>query len=497
MLKMSQVERIKQMVENGYSLKTIQDDVGCSYKTVKKYLEKDDFNEALPIRKTSGRNKIHMYQDEIIAIIDSCKHNWEKHRITGQRVYDLLLERHKEIEISYETVQRFVKRHKASARLQQQRGFEELVWHPGEAQADFGEADFLRPDGTTERLKFFQLSFPHSNMFYTQIYRGENGECVCQGLKNIFEYLGKVPNLIVFDNATGIGHRIAEILKESRLFTQFKLQYGFVSRYCNPNSGHEKGSVENSVGFTRRNMFTPLIEIPFDVESFNTNELFVLCEKLKEHKIHYKKKVRISLLMQEDLQSMMDLPAIPLIIKKVVSVKTDSYGKFVLSKHHWYTLASEHAFKNLLVETYAWDIKVYTETGEYIETFERKYGTDRTDTVHIETMINNIIYKPGAWPNSKLRESIGKEDPFSLYMDKLPTKSDRKNLLKLVQEIMVTFDADTVLYACQDLAKNGQTLSRANITTLSNRITTFPTDKSNNCTGVDLSKFDFLLKRGQ
>lgn len=153
--------------------------------------------------------------------------------------------------------------------------------------------------------------------------------------------------------------------------------------------------------------------------------------------------------------------------------------------------------KNLLVETYAWDIKVYTETGEYIETFERKYGTDRTDTVHIDTMINNIIYKPGAWPNSKLRESMGKEDPFSQYMDKLPTKSDRKNLLKLVQEIMVTFDADTVLYACQDLAKNGQILSRANITTLSNRITTFPTGKSNNCTGVDLSRFDFLLKRGQ
>jgi hypothetical protein len=207
--------------------------------------------------------------------------------------------------------------------------------------------------------------------------------------------------------------------------------------------------------------------------------------------------VEISFLMQEDLQSMMDLPAVPLTVKKIVSVKTDGYGKFVLSKHHWYTLASEYAFKNLLVETYAWDIKVYTETGEYIETFERKYGTDRTDTVHIDTMINNIIYKPGAWPNSKLRESMGKEDPFSQYMDKLPTKSDRKNLLKLVQEIMVTFDADTVLYACQDLAKNGQILSRANITTLSNRITTFPTGKSNNCTGVDLSRFDFLLKRGQ
>ena len=244
---MSQVERIKEMMKNGYSLKTIQDDVGCSYKTVKKYLEKKDFNEELPIKKFSNRNKIHVYQDDIVAIIESCKHNWEKQRITGQRIYNLLLEKYENLDISYETVQRFVKRYKASVRLQRQIGFEELIWHPGEAQADFGEADFLRPNGNIERLKFFQLSFPNANMFYTQIFKGENAECVCQGLKSIFEYLGKIPTLIIFDNATGIGHRIAGILQESRLFTTFKLQYGFTSRYCNPNSGHEKGFVKTTV----------------------------------------------------------------------------------------------------------------------------------------------------------------------------------------------------------------------------------------------------------
>ena len=201
--------------------------------------------------------------------------------------------------------------------------------------------------------------------------------------------------------------------------------------------------------------------------------------------------------MQEDLQAMMDLPPTALTIKNIIRVKTDAYGRFVISKHHGYTLDTQYAFRNLLVETYAWNIKVYSETGEYIETFERTYGTEKTDTVHLDTLINSIIYKPGAWPNSRLRHSLGAEDPLSKYIDNLPTKLDRKNLFKLVQDIMVTFDADTVLYACQDLAKNGQALSRANITTLSNRITTFPTHKSNNCTGVDLSKFDFLLQRGK
>ncbi|MFR3831544.1 MAG: Mu transposase domain-containing protein [Acutalibacteraceae bacterium] len=45
---------------------------------------------------------------------------------------------------------------------------------------------------------------------------------------------------------------------ESRLFSQFRAHYRFESRYCNPYSGNEKGSVENAVGFLRRNLLVPV-----------------------------------------------------------------------------------------------------------------------------------------------------------------------------------------------------------------------------------------------
>lgn len=47
-------------------------------------------------------------------------------------------------------------------------------------------------------------------------------------------------------------------LTESRLFSQFRAHYRFESRYCNPYSGNEKGSVENAVGFLRRNLLVPV-----------------------------------------------------------------------------------------------------------------------------------------------------------------------------------------------------------------------------------------------
>ena len=84
-------------------------------------------------------------------------------------------------------------------------------------------------------------SFPYSNVAYCQLFRGENCEYVCQAFINLLEYIGGVPKVIVFDNATGIGHRFGKILKENPMFQRFRVHYGFESRFCNPNSGHEKG----------------------------------------------------------------------------------------------------------------------------------------------------------------------------------------------------------------------------------------------------------------
>ena len=57
---------------------------------------------------------------------------------------------------------------------------------PGEAQVDFGDADFYE-NGELHSGKYINLSFPHSNKGYTQVFKGENQECLFEGLKTIFE----------------------------------------------------------------------------------------------------------------------------------------------------------------------------------------------------------------------------------------------------------------------------------------------------------------------
>src|SRR5699024_2312815 len=100
--------------------------------------------------------------------------------------------------------------------------------------------------GQRQTLHMLVVTFPYSNMRFVQAYRGETAECVCHGLRSIFEQVGGVPTLMVFDNATGIGRRVRTRITETKLFEAFKNHYRSESRFCNPESGHEKGNVENA-----------------------------------------------------------------------------------------------------------------------------------------------------------------------------------------------------------------------------------------------------------
>lgn len=109
-------------------------------------------------------------------------------------------------------VQRYVK---SVRHAQQARATQELVWEPGSAQVDFGEADF-NVNGLCRRMKYLTVSFLYSNDGFTQVFGGETAECVCQGLRNIFEYIGGVPPLFSREDAKS--WRAAQFIREHKNF---------------------------------------------------------------------------------------------------------------------------------------------------------------------------------------------------------------------------------------------------------------------------------------
>ena len=163
--------------------------------------------------------------------------------------------------------------------------------------------------GVERTVHYLAVSFPYSNMRYVAALPGETTECVCHGLLQVFGRMGMAPRALVFDNATGVGHRNADgTVTQTRLFSLFSAHYGFEARFRDPYAGHEKGSVENAVGFVRRNLMVP--EPSAEGWDALTRAWLDECDEIARRE-HYRQAAPIRDLFETDLDHMLPLPGTP------------------------------------------------------------------------------------------------------------------------------------------------------------------------------------------
>ena len=111
MLKMSQINHIRDMARNGYRISEIAKETGTDAKTVRKYLEIEDFSPEPPI-KVKKDSKLDAYKATIIQWLTEDQKTWYKQHHTAKRVHDRLKEEEK-CDASYSVVQRFIKEYRA------------------------------------------------------------------------------------------------------------------------------------------------------------------------------------------------------------------------------------------------------------------------------------------------------------------------------------------------------------------------------------------------
>ena len=480
---MPQIHGIREMSREGHSVAEISREIEVDEKTVRKYLKQEDFSPRPP-EKSRRTSRLDRHKLLIDSWLTEDQKRWRKQRHTAKRIHDRLTEESPGYDCSYNIVQRYVK--EVRGKLRSRRANQELVWHPGESQSDFGEADFIE-QGVSVRKKYLTLSFPHSNDSYTQVFGGETAECVCQGLKDIFTYIGGGPWVIVFDNATGIGRRVGEVIHESKLFHRMRAHYGFSVRFCNPYSGHEKGHVENKIGYTRRNLFVP--EPAFDdVEAFNRDLLDRHQEKAAE--AHYKKLLPIKQLFEADKQALLPLPSQPFEVCRYAYLKTDGYGKIHFDGRHHYSTRPDYADQEVLVAVRAHTIDILDEHKQLIVGHTRQFGTKRSDTVDYRTSLAMLTRNAGAWQNSGIRELVSPE--LKQVMDNQP-RDQLKGTLRTMQQLSATYSFEAALQALDAGIRIDRTRF-CDTAVLAARISEYGLDTEVEA-GPDLSGYDSLLEQ--
>ena len=476
---MSRIQQIKQWQAQGWSLSAIAAQLGVDRKTVRKYVEQQDFSPQIPVQRRR-RGKLDPYQATIDRWLDEDQHQWYKQRHTAQRIFDRLEEEFPDRAVSYRTVCRYIQtRHRPVPVT----GTLELIWHPGEAQVDFGQADIIE-QGHVVRIHYLCLTFPYSNAGYVQLFRGENAECVTQGLTDLFTHIGGAPRRVVFDNATGVGRRLGEVIRLTRLFAQFQAHYGLETTFCNPYAGHEKGNVENKVGYFRRNLLVP---VPVVDNLLAQNQDLLGQSEHHWTRLHYKKSVPIRDLFQTDREALRALPPQAFAPYRYTQVRTDQQGRFCLEGQHWYSSAPEYARHTLIVRVGAHSVEPLAANGCRVTGHHRIYGPQRSDSTDYRTSVHRIADNPGAWRNSPLRSGL----PESVrgVLD-TAMRADLQAALQGLAQCTETWGFDHAVRALEEAAQVGR-MKTDDIIALAQRMALAPAELVGSTT--DLRSFDVFL----
>jgi len=438
MLDMSQINYIKRLREkDGKSITDIADTLEISWRTAKKYADGDLNLEEGP-KQRRERPVMGPYTEIVDAWLAEDMKAPKKQRRTAKAVYDQLKER-TDFSGSERTVRYYVSEKKQELIDAAKTQYVKLTHDPGTAQVDFGEFKAAHPK--TRKLHtypYLVVTFPHSNAQLARVTPAENIECFLEALKDIFTELGGVPKVLWFDN---LSSAVTDVLKGTKrkltkTFSAFKWHYRFKANFCNVGEGHEKGSVENKVGYVRRNWMSPP-PVVTDLEEFN--------DHLKEEMVsdrdrdHYKKKEKISKLFEEDKDALLYLPTEEFEVVRTDTAVANKYGEIKVGEET-YHVGGAHPGQNFFSKIYWNEIIVYDEYGERkLTTLPRKYVPKRIDDIDWIGELKIFKNKPRAIEQAAYLQALPAATKEYLLPEDLNTRRKRiKVLITLLRDYEMT-----------------------------------------------------------
>jgi len=449
---MANIENIRaEYFRKGMRISEIAREHHMDRKTVRKFIEREDWNQSAQ-GVTERSSVLDQFKPTIDSWLEEDRRRRRKQRHTAKRVYDRLREEYSEggFSCSYRTVATYVAERRREI-YGEVRAALPLEHHYGEAQVDFGEADFVE-NGTLVHGSYLVVSFPKSNAGFLQLFKGQNLECLLTGLIAIFIHIGGVPAKMWFDNASTM---VTKILKngERRLtdgFLRFQEHLGFEAVFCNPASGNEKGNVENKVGYHRRNLLVPMPQFE-SIEEYN-EQLLQSCDA-DHRREHYRNGQHIEVLFSHDREAFMALPRIPFDPSRYQTVRTDAYGKFTLQGGlHRYSTTPKFASQFVQIRISAHTVGVLDESLREIVTHRRLYGGVKQESMDWLPYLHQLSRRPAALKYTPVYTMM--PDILQQWLSKQPRDAVGK-ALSLIAELTEHGDFATTCSAVTDSLRQG------------------------------------------
>lgn len=241
-----EIHRLKDM---GFSARQIAAELRLGRPTVRKYLENPEVS-AVP-RKPKA-SKLDAYRELIDSFLEQCPNVHAP--VVLQHLQKAGFDGRLTIVRDY-----LHKRRREPGRVKNGRAFIRFESAPGEQlQIDWGYFGSLTYGSTKRKLYALVVTESYSRMLSIEFTHSQKQEALHQGLLNAFTFLGGTTEKIIVDNMlTAVTERLGHVIRFNDAFLDFLRVFKIFPVACNVGAAHEKGKVERSISYVRRN-FWPL-----------------------------------------------------------------------------------------------------------------------------------------------------------------------------------------------------------------------------------------------
>lgn len=444
---MDQYQDIREMfVKEGMSQRAIARELGISRNTVRRYCS----GQNMPWERKPVDRKASVITPDVKKFIKSYLEEDEssprKQRHTAKRIYERLRDE-KGFTGGASTVRQAV--HEIREKIP--KVFVPLQFDPGEAiQVDWGQAVAII-DGEKTPVHILCMRLCHSVAPFVMAFPTEREEAFFEAHIKGFEFFGGVSRDIFYDNLkTAVKEGWGKTALEQEKFAAFRAHYAYRAVFCNPGEGHEKGLVENLVGYARRNYLVPMP----NVASFEElNEMLQQrCLKYISHHQVQGRDVSVQEAFTIEQQALVSLPVKPYDPCKCVETKVD-YFSTVRFESNSYSVPVKWAGRLVTVKASALKIQIYYR-GEKLAVHERCYKKNRS-LYQLEHYLPLIEQRPRSVFHARPVKAANIPEEIQDFARQI--KNPDKAMVRLLR-LMVDHGADEVLDAVRN-ARNQQQYS--------------------------------------
>lgn len=395
MIKVDKIEQIRRAYHiEGKSMRQIARELGHSRHTIKKVVDKAE-GSSYTLKEPRPAPVLGPYRARIKELWEQNEHQPRKQQMTGHRIYKLVeQEGYRGSEASVQGYLGRLRKAKRAVKV-----YLPLEFEPGQdAQVDWGEAEVML-GGEQVTVQIFVMRLCYSRKLFVMAFPSQKQECFWAGHVAGFHFFGGVPRRLSYDNLKTAVKKIClgGERQEQDSFILFRSHYLFESHYCTPGAGHEKGRVEDGVGYARRNFMSPLLQAD-DFGDLN-EQLRQACLVDEERRVNRQSQT-IGQAWQQERPQLRPLPSYDLDCCREVEVRLNGYSQVEVETNR-YSVPVNQAAATLRVKLYPFEVKIYRlDQAEAVAVHPRCYGhqQDILQPLHYLPLLEQ---RPGAFHYAK------------------------------------------------------------------------------------------------